>query len=145
MTNRLKLFLLLVAAIIGWIAWPYYAIYDLVVAFREGDISALENSVEWDSVRQGLRSEFKALFLDRSTAQLKSNDAGGALGTGLALMLVPTMIDQMIDTYVTPEFVATNKRENRTSTAPLAEGAPESLSEAFKGKKFGLASNYRSI
>ena len=56
------LFGVLLAAIIGWITWPYYAAYQLAVAVRDGDIPNLESLVAWDSVRQGLRDDLHASF-----------------------------------------------------------------------------------
>ena len=111
----------LVVAIIAWIAWPYYALYDLAVAVQQGDVLTLVKRVEWDSVRQGLRSDLKRAFVRKLTSDKKSDNAGGALGAGLALILAPTFIDQIIDSYVTPEFVATINHDNRTNAAPVAD------------------------
>ena len=38
---------------IVWFLWPYYTFYRLTVAFRTGDVPALESGVAWDTVRQG--------------------------------------------------------------------------------------------
>ena len=40
---------ILLAAIVGWIAWPYYSVYELAIALRDGDVSGLDNRVGWDS------------------------------------------------------------------------------------------------
>jgi hypothetical protein len=40
--------LILVAS--GWFVWPYYALYGLAGALREGDTAGLENRIAWASV-----------------------------------------------------------------------------------------------
>jgi hypothetical protein len=98
----------------GWIAWPYYAAYDLAVAVREGDVSALEARVAWDSVRQGLRGDLNAIFLQKISTDAKNDtNSGAALGTGLAAVLGPAIVDRVVDSYVTPQAIAAANRANR--------------------------------
>jgi Protein of unknown function (DUF2939)/GYF domain 2 len=103
----------------GWIIWPYYAAYDLAVAVREGDVSTLEARVAWDSVRQGLRGDLNAVFLQKLTSDAKTDtSSGAALGTGIAVMLGPAIIDRMVDSFVTPQAIAAANRTNKTETVP---------------------------
>ena len=112
---RKWLFAILVVAVVGWIVWPYYAVYDLAVAVREGDVSTLEDRVAWDSVRQGLRGDLSAMLLRKLSTDAKTDtSSGAALGTGLAVMLGPAIVDRMVDSYVTPQTVAAANRANRT-------------------------------
>jgi hypothetical protein len=74
-----------------WIAWPYYAAYDLATALRDGDSVALENRVAWDSVRQSLRADLNAILL----RDVGSNNLAAAIG--------PAIINQMIEGFVTPQ------------------------------------------
>jgi Protein of unknown function (DUF2939) len=85
---------LLVLVALGWIAWPYYAVYDFAIAIQEGDQVALERRVAWDSVRGGLREDFNAV-LARSTQ-----------GAGLAALVGPAIINTAIDSFVTPQGIA---------------------------------------
>ena len=55
---------LLILVALGWIAWPYYAVYDFANAIQQGDQVALERRVAWDSVRGGLRA-LQCGLLDR--------------------------------------------------------------------------------
>jgi hypothetical protein len=89
---------------LGWFAWPYYALYDLAAAIREGDVAQLENRVVWDSVRQGLRDDLNAVFLQRlrTDATLGNSD----VGAGIAALLGPAVIDRMVDAYLTPQAIS---------------------------------------
>ena len=93
---------------IAWIGWPYYAFYKLGIAFRAGDVPALESAVVWNSVRQGLRSDLNAVFLQilSTDTSNKNNESGSTLGTGLAAVLAPTIINQLVEGYVTPQAIA---------------------------------------
>jgi hypothetical protein len=99
-----------------WIAWPYYAVYALAIALRDGDSVALEGSVAWDSVRQGLRGDLNAMLLQR---------VGGDSGpfSGLTAVLGPAVINQMIDSYITPQGVATLMRSEKSRATDAASAA----------------------
>ncbi len=62
---RIAVFTALFAVLVGWIAWPYYTLYALMNALREGDTAVIENSIAWDSVRQGLRGDLNAVLLHK--------------------------------------------------------------------------------
>jgi hypothetical protein len=101
-------------AILGWIAWPYYAVYDLIKAAKEGDATTLERRVVWDGVRQGLREDFNAILAKKVAEQsTKPQDQSAILGAGFAAVLGPVIINQMVDAYVTPQAVAAIIREGR--------------------------------
>jgi hypothetical protein len=102
---------------LGWIAWPYYALYDFANAIQRGDQVALEHRVAWESVRQGLRDDFSAVVLQR----VKNNEsATSPLGAGLVALLAPTLINNLIESYVTPLGLATLIRGGK---APVPNAA----------------------
>jgi hypothetical protein len=88
---------------LGWIAWPFYAAYDLATAIQGGDHIALERRVAWDEVRRGLRDDLNAVLLQ---ALRKDDGASSPLTTGLVAMLGPTFINNAVDSYVTPQAIA---------------------------------------
>jgi hypothetical protein len=45
----------------AWLIWPYYSLHRLTEAFRSGDVVELEKDVAWDSVREGLRTDFSSV------------------------------------------------------------------------------------
>ena len=104
---------LLILVALGWIAWPYYAVYDFANAIQQGDQVALERRVAWDSVRGGLREDFNAV-LARSTQ-----------GAGLAALVGPAIINNAIDSFVTPQGIASLLRIAKVPT-PNADRRPSS-------------------
>ena len=96
----------IVLAVIAWVAWPYYAVNDLVTAVRDGDVQRLERRVDWPAVEAGVREDLSAMAIRRG-------DAPG-------VVLGPRLIDSILDQMVTPERVMQLLRAERG----LGEGAP---------------------
>ena len=111
----------LLAALI-WIAWPYYTAYELEIAVRNADVPTLESLVAWDSVREGLRNDLNASFLRSMNADAKKQSAD--FGTGLAVVLVPAMVDRIIASYVTPQAIATFSQNKVVASPTDNPGAP---------------------
>ncbi len=120
------------AFVLMWMAWPYYAVYDLINGVREGDVSALENRVDWESVRQSLRGDLNALFIKTLNSEGKSQ-VNSPLGTGFAAMLGPAIVNQMVDGYVTPQGVAAlvSKKPVSVSSNSEPKGLPVSAVRDF--------------
>jgi hypothetical protein len=118
--------------IIGWVVWPYYALYDLLVALRTGDALALENRINWDSVRQGLRADLNALLLQTLD---KDKDSAGA---GLAVMLLPVIVNQAIDNFVTPTAIANAIRNPKPATVTQDNSAKRSEDAAEKMRHLSM-------
>jgi hypothetical protein len=104
---------LLILVALGWIAWPYYAVYDFANAIQQGDQVVLERRVAWDSVRGGLREDLSAVFA-RSTQ-----------GVGLAALVGPAIINNAIDYFVTPQGIASLLRIAK-APIPNADQRPSS-------------------
>jgi len=103
---------------LGWITWPYYALYDFANGVRQGDQVALEGRVAWDSVRQGLRDDLNAVFLQNLN---KNDSATSALGTGFVALVGPTIINNVIDSYVTPRDIANLIQRGKPSILNAAQ------------------------
>jgi len=98
--------------VLFWIAWPYHAAYNLAIAMKDGNVSTMENRVDWEHLRQGLRADLNATFLQNLSR------SGSSSASGLAAVLAPAIINQMIDGYVTPQGMATliaQKRQGKAS------------------------------
>jgi hypothetical protein len=132
--GRNTAFALICVLFFCWIAWPYYAAYDLATALRDGDSIALENRVAWDSVRQGLRADLNAFLL-----QGVGSDSGA--GSGLAAILGPAIINQMIEGYVTPQGLATLMRpSNAASTSERSDASRQVRHLDFSRLKYAFFS-----
>jgi hypothetical protein len=103
---------------LGWITWPYYALYDFANGIQQGDQVALERRVAWDEVRRGLRDDFNAVVLQRLS---KTDSASSPLATGLAALVGPTIINNVIDSYVTPRGMANVIRRGNPSIPNAAQ------------------------
>jgi len=121
---------ILVAAGVGWIAWPYYCVYELATALRDGDVSVLENRVAWDSVRRGLRDDLNVILVKAldTDPKIKTNESGAAFA-GLAAILVPALTDRMIDSHVTAQAIATSRRD--ANADPVYPGAAGTTNKDF--------------
>jgi hypothetical protein len=106
-----------VLVVLGWIAWPYYALYDFATSIQQGDQLGLEHRVAWDDVRRGLRDDVNAHFLQHVR---KTDGAESALGTGLAVLVGPAIINSAIDNYVTPGGIAAAIRSGKI---PIPSGS----------------------
>ncbi len=111
-----------VVLILCWIAWPYWAAYDLARAIRDGDTAEVAQAVDWESVRGGLSTDFKALLAE--TVGGKSGSAG-ALGSVIAAFAGPTIVDQMVEKVVNPDTLAllVRKRAMDETAAPAPAAA----------------------
>src|SRR5262245_51931108 len=108
----------LILVALGWIAWPYYALYDFANGMQQGDQVALERRVAWDEVRRGLRDDLNAVVLQR----LRKNDgASSPVSTGLVALIGPTIINNAIDSYVTPRGIASLIRSGKASIPDKAQ------------------------
>lgn len=108
--------------VLGWAVWPYYTLYSIAVAVRDTDVSSLESLVNWDGVRQGLRGDFNALLLKKSAAEKDD------FGKGLAMVLGPTLINQMVDGYVTPQAFASLMRTGKPPATGVGAASTQSRS-----------------
>lgn len=93
--------LVLIAAI--YLGSPYWAVHSLKAAAIEGNTDKLEGSVDFPAVRESLKSQFSAALMTKMTtdSQMKSNPFAG-----LGMMLMPAMVDRMVDTFITADGMA---------------------------------------
>ena len=85
----LCIFLLLVYG-----ASPYFSFWRFTAALRSGNSAALSARMDFPAIRASLKKQLVARFAQRTT----SDKWWGNLG--------PTLIDAIVDAYVTPEGIA---------------------------------------
>src|SRR5690242_16152242 len=102
---------LIACLVIGGLAagcyWASVAISlkRLEAAIRDGNVARLESSIDWVSVRDYLRSEIRGAALRNvyQGALGKREEPGYLLGVMVAGTVAPAMVDQLVDSFATPQ------------------------------------------
>jgi hypothetical protein len=107
---------------LGWLLWPYYALYDLSTAVNAADPVGIERRIDWESVRHGLQDDLRAALLQRlANDQQSASDAPGkALGAGITALMVPALTDRLFDTFANSSSIATLIRSGKLSRKPIS-------------------------
>ena len=100
-------------------ASPFFAIYDLKRALESGDAGSLQERIDFPEIRQSLKEQMRASFMQGLAKDEESN----ALATGLALAFGPALIDGLIDSVVTPAGIS-NLIWNAKFPSPRKDGEP---------------------
>jgi hypothetical protein len=104
----------LLALAVGYVVYPYAALYRLGQAIRQGDASSLQTMVDWSSVREGIKEDICDLVIDqppeaKATAQLPPFGAGFVRG----------IAGNAVDSRVTPQALVAVAAQ-----APAAQSDP---------------------
>jgi Protein of unknown function (DUF2939) len=86
--------LLSAVAIVGFMASPFLAAYEIRHALKSGDRATLDHRIDWASVRAGLKASFASAAVDNQPSGLWSRLKG---------VVKPIVASQLVDRYVTPE------------------------------------------
>jgi hypothetical protein len=86
-----------------YVGSPYWAARNLRQAAMSGDADRLDSAVDFPSVRESLKSQMSAALIRKMNddPEMKGNPFAG-----LGMMVVPAIVDRMVDTYVTPDGLA---------------------------------------
>lgn len=111
----------LASVALAYLASPFLAVRHFVLTARQGEADQLAESVDFPAVRASLKPQLSAAVTARVEREpgMRSNPLAG-----LGLMLVPTILDRMVDSVVTPRGIATLVRLGRTGSSGEAGGAP---------------------
>ena len=75
-------------------ASPYFSFWRFTAALRSGDSAALSSRMDFQAIRASLKKQLVARFAQRTESHKWWNNLG------------PSLIDTIIDAYVTPEGIA---------------------------------------
>src|SRR5215470_18541218 len=75
-------------------ASPYFSFWRFTAALRSGDSAALSSRMDFPAIRASLKKQLVARFTQGTPTHKWWNDLG------------PTLIDAIVDAYVTPEGIA---------------------------------------
>ena len=121
--NR-KLIAALVAVFVlfsaAYIGLPFWAARQFRAAALSGDVDRLEAAVDFPAVRESLKGQLTTVLTAKMNddPQMKSNPFAG-----LGMMLMPTIVARMIDSFVTPDGLAAMVRRGKVEAANAGSGA----------------------
>lgn len=124
--NRKLITGLVVAAGVVFLGWfaasPFLAARALGDAAEKGDAEALERLVDFPALRDSMKQEFNARFVDEMRGS-----SGDDPFAGLGALLGPALISGAVDALVTPQAIALMVR---TGEAPEARDAADPQARA---------------
>jgi hypothetical protein len=104
--------------------YPYVTLYRLGQAIRNGDASALQSMVNWESVREGIKEDICDMVVDQPP-QAKANGQLPPFGAGF----VRGVATNVVDKQVTPEALV--QATHQPDASQNATGAAVQVSWAF--------------
>ncbi len=126
-----RLLLLIVVAVLGYAAWPYWCAYSLAQGAKEGDRSALERYVDWPALRSSVKEEVGG-------ALMAAQGALGGLNLGpSAADLGSALVGQAVDSALTPDAVARVILQSKRSGASGGGSAGGGISGGISAASFG--------
>ena len=103
-------------------ASPYVAVRGFVAAAKKGDAEKLGAAVDFPAVRADLKPQLTAAV---TTRMERDPEMRGNPLAGLGVMLMPTILDRMIDSVVTPDGIAALVRAGKVGHAGANATAPQ--------------------
>src|SRR2546422_4953712 len=84
--------------IVGYgIISPYITVYKIKEGIKNQDSEKLSKNIDFQLLRQNLKEQVSAYMVKKAMIELKNNPFGP-----LAIVLVPKLVDGIVDTFVTP-------------------------------------------
>jgi hypothetical protein len=106
MSKRLILILVAVAALLfagAYAGSPLLAVRGFVAAAKAGNAERLDSAIDFPAVRDSLKSQMTAALNERMADDPKLHDTPFA---ALGSLLIPTIVDKLVDSLVTPDGIA---------------------------------------
>ncbi|HTW29490.1 MAG TPA: DUF2939 domain-containing protein [Acetobacteraceae bacterium] len=108
-----------------YMASPYIALYRLEQALRAGDIDAVDDAIDWNQVRAGLKQQVVAEATGATVRQVSDGHDLPAFGASFMAGIATHMVDKV----VTPEGLC--MAMHRAGDDPDAEAPPPHIVWAF--------------
>jgi len=104
--KKKSIYVAVVAALVLYLISPYWAAYNLFNAIKEGDSHGLKKNINFPELRSSLKDEMKERFAtEMKQLEVKNkndNDAFSEIGKGIAAVMMPSLIETVIDNMITP-------------------------------------------
>ena len=97
--KRLIVALAIAAILLVYVASPYVSLWRFTQAIRTGDTEAFASRVDFPRVRESIKAQLIARFFPPEQTGKKRTMA-------LLANLAPSLIDQVLDAYLTPDGLA---------------------------------------
>jgi hypothetical protein len=130
---------------VGYAAWPFWALYDLVNAVQNRDSAAVAQRVNFPAVRRSLTEQIAASYV-----QLAGKEARvGQLSRAVAVAAMTSFADPIVARLVTAEALiellhkgwpASILHEEGTASQGLSSGSPGNFWQLFIHSEQGLRS-----
>jgi hypothetical protein len=111
--------------LILYVASPYYSVWRFGETLRAHDLNALAERVDFPRVRGSLKKQIRDHFI--GVRETKKDDLVAQLLTASG----PSLLDQLIDAYVTPDGLATII----SNPAPIKNASSFSALSSFSGQR----------
>lgn len=131
-----KKYLVLTACALGvllawYLASPFLAVQNLRSAAMKGDVDRLERLVDFPQVRESLKGQLNAQAMK---AMQDDPELAGNPFAGLAMVMVPAIVERALDAYVTPDGLAAIMKGDGSSKAKAVEASPPASKAARSGE-----------
>jgi hypothetical protein len=101
MKRLISTILVLLALLVGYWAWPFFELRALAAAVQAGDVTAINEEVDYPRLRRSFTEQIIGAYL-RITGRASQLGALGPLATGVGA----SIIDPWVSQIVTPENLA---------------------------------------
>jgi len=128
--------LICIVLLLTYAASPYFSFWRFRTALRSGDSAAISSRMDFPAVRASLKKQLVARFADATTGHKRWSNLG------------PTLIDAIIDAYVTPEGIAallSNPEALRNLKSPREFRFELGKNEDFSKVKYAFFTGPRSF
>ena len=89
-------FLVLLALLVGYWAWPFFDLRALAAALQAGDVTAINEEVDYTRLRRSLTEQIISAYL-RVTGRASQLGALGPLATAVGASIVDPWVSQIIN------------------------------------------------
>jgi len=111
----------ILALVVGYVAaGPYLTVSAIKTGIVENDSEKLYENIEFPTLRQNIKEQLNTTMMKNMDTEMKDNPF-----SAFAVDLVTTMVDGMVDSFVTPSGLAAlmeseklNEGENGSNTPP---------------------------
>ena len=120
MKKILTIAALLFAALAAYVAaGPYIALHQIKTGVAHRDTAKLSDHIDFPVLRLNLKNQFAANIMKKAPSQMQDTPLASWL-----MDLGSTLIDGMVDTYVTPEGLASMMEGRPPKLIPFDNGKP---------------------